>query len=503
MHSGGLTHVKASDTLDQLQAYAGNVTFGDSAGIGVATTVVVRNGNVDAHVSSGASLTVGSLTVEAIQSVSGILVAGAGAGGGDAAIAGSVVVDVQSDSTSATIDGTTNASGDVKSLATEHTTITSVAGQLAIGGSAGVGVGVDVEVLTKDTEASIAPSASVTTTSGGNVEVESASTENMISIAAGLAVSGSASVAVNAGISVYSITTGATIGNGAQVVADGTVAVTADEGLKLDIIAGNIAVGGAAGVGLAGAVPVITKTTNAKIDDNANVTGLGNGGGVSVNTGSYTLTATDTRFDGASVTSNSINLGFDQGLQTGDAVIYDDGGGTAIGGLTQGDQYFVVTSDGQHVQLADSYAHATALSPTVLSLSPGAGESHRLVPTNSAQPTAQNNPYFSPSDVSGNSITLPYTLGLSSDDPVVYGAGGGAPIGGLTDGGTYYLSGTPRTAAALRRPSSSPRPRAAARSRSTSTQATGRAHSIVKQGKMPSPDASAFGPSLSRRRSTP
>ena len=107
VHSGGLTHVKASDTANQLQVYAGNVAIGDSAGIGVATSVIVRNGNVDAHVSSGAQLTVGSLTLEADQTVDGIVVAGAGTGGGDAAVAGSVVVDVQNDHTTATLDGTT------------------------------------------------------------------------------------------------------------------------------------------------------------------------------------------------------------------------------------------------------------------------------------------------------------------------------------------------------------------------------------------------------------
>ena len=61
--SGGLTHVKASDTLDKLQMYAGNVAIGaSSAGVGVAATVLVRKGNVDAHVAKGANLTVGSLT---------------------------------------------------------------------------------------------------------------------------------------------------------------------------------------------------------------------------------------------------------------------------------------------------------------------------------------------------------------------------------------------------------------------------------------------------------
>ncbi len=37
-----------------------------------------------------------------------------------------------------------------------------------------------------------------------------------------------------------------------------------------------------------------------------------------------------------------------------------------------------------------------------------------------------------------DTITLPYTLGVSNDDAVIYSAGGGTPIGGLVDGGEYY-----------------------------------------------------------------
>ena len=45
--------VKASDIADKLELYAGNISFGDSAGVGVAVVVLVRDGIVDAHVSSG------------------------------------------------------------------------------------------------------------------------------------------------------------------------------------------------------------------------------------------------------------------------------------------------------------------------------------------------------------------------------------------------------------------------------------------------------------------
>jgi hypothetical protein len=131
--------------------------------------------------------------------------------------------------------------------------------------------------------------------------------------------------------------------------------------LTLNIIAGNVAVGGTAGVGVAASVPVLTKTTTAKIGSYAQVTGKGNGGGLTVETGQYTVTPTDNRFNGANVSGNTINTGIDLGFQTGDAVTYDPGAGTAIGGLATGTVYYVIRRDdinAHTIQLADSYCHA-------------------------------------------------------------------------------------------------------------------------------------------------
>ena len=38
------------------------------------------------------------------------------------------------------------------------------------------------------------------------------------------------------------------------------------------------------------------------------------------------------------------HLGADHGLKTGDAVVYSKGTGTAIGGLTDGTTYYVITT---------------------------------------------------------------------------------------------------------------------------------------------------------------
>ena len=299
-------------------------------------------------------------------------------------------------------------------------------------------------MITKDTEATIAPFASVTTTGAGNVTVGASSQETIIQVAAGLAVGGSAAVAVNAGVSVYSITTDATIGTHASVIADGSVGVTADEALQLDIVAGNIAVGGAAGVGVAASVPVITKNTNATIGDFATVTGAGNGGGVTVNDGSFTVIGQDTRFNGAHVSGDTIDLGYTDGFATGDTSSTTTATPaaaptTATRSAASRPATSTSSSSSTRTRCSSPTAKAHALAGHQIHITPGSGESHRLVPTDEGTSHADSSPRFDPStDVSGNTINLPYTLSVSTGDQVVYGAGGGTPIGGLTDGATYY-----------------------------------------------------------------
>ena len=89
-----------------------------------------------------------------------------------------------------------------------------------------------------------------------------------------------------------------------------------------------------------------------------------------MNDGSFTVTGQDTRFNGAHVSGNTIDLGYTDGFTTGDEVIYDDGNssgstanGTHIGGLTPGNVYFVIVVDPTHVKLAASVADAKAGTP--------------------------------------------------------------------------------------------------------------------------------------------
>ena len=105
-------------------------------------------------------------------------------------------------------------------------------------------------------------------------------------------------------------------------------------------------------------------------------------------------------------------------FQNDDEVLYDIGGGVAIGGLTDATNYFVVNRTGSGFQLsATSGGSAIDL-------------------------TANNEVNFDGDDaavvvVASDKIVTANTF--SDGDEVVYSAGGGVAIGGLTDGSNYFI----------------------------------------------------------------
>ena len=474
------------------------------------------------------------LGVTADQGENLLAIAVSGAGGNSAGVAGSVVVDVQTNTTTAHIDPNATVDGPsagASVAANDATSILSIAGALAIGGTAGVGAGVDVEDVSKDTEAWIGNKAHVTTS--GTVTVDATSSEDVTSIAVGGGFGGTAAVNVNVGVSVFTITTKAFIDggplatDGAVVNAGGSVGVSANERLSLDVIGGNISASGTAAVGAAAAVPVVTKETHAYIGDHAHVNARG-GSGVSADTGSVSLQGVDTHFDPSSGViegdGSTLNLGFTHGLTEDERVVYDNGGASDIVGLTSLETdanrvYYVHKVSDTEIQLMTTPGgHASGgklTCPTAglvcgLSAPSTHGELHRIVPTDKAGVREDQSPRFNPGSTTdlalgSNTITLPYDLGANTGDKVVYSSGGGDPIGGLVDGGTYYAiistsgnptvlqladskchatgssddcGGSPGTVTAI----------------DLTSRGSGRAHSIVKDGQAPTGDSTEAGP---------
>jgi co-chaperonin GroES (HSP10) len=71
-------------------------------------------------------------------------------------------------------------------------------------------------------------------------------------------------------------------------------------------------------------------------------------------------------------------------FETGDEVDYSDGGGTAIGGLTDGETYYIVKTGANTFKLAASLEDATAETPVTIDLTDGVGAAHTLTLTSGA-----------------------------------------------------------------------------------------------------------------------
>lgn len=102
----------------------------------------------------------------------------------------------------------------------------------------------------------------------------------------------------------------------------------------------------------------------------------------------------------------------------GDEVLYDVGGGVAIGGLTDATNYFIVNSSATEFQLA-----ATS-----------GGSAITLTANNSVTVDSEDTAVV---DTTNDKIVIANTF--SDGDEVVYSADGGTAIGGLTDGTNYFI----------------------------------------------------------------
>ena len=77
--------------------------------------------------------------------------------------------------------------------------------------------------------------------------------------------------------------------------------------------------------------------------------------------------------------ADTIAFGTPHGMSTGDAVVYRNGGGSSIGGLVDGETYYVIDVDNTHVSLAATLSDATStVKRPILLTSTGSGSSQGL-----------------------------------------------------------------------------------------------------------------------------
>jgi len=111
-------------------------------------------------------------------------------------------------------------------------------------------------------------------------------------------------------------------------------------------------------------------------------------------------------------------------LVLGSKVVYNNGGGTSIGGLTSGNPYFIVKVNNNIVKLASDKAGQNVVNLTAL------GTGTQSITTSAVD--------ISNSGATANSISIP-NHGFTTGELVQYDSVGQAAIGGLVSGNPYYI----------------------------------------------------------------
>jgi hypothetical protein len=276
--SGDNVNVTASDTLNIIDG-AGALSGSSSAAIGAAGDVEVIGTSsnpltVTAAIAPNASVTASNnANVTATQSQSIVSVAVDGGASGDATVVGSGAVLNINTQTTAASNGNVGV-GNVFDVNADRTgDITTVAGDLAISGNAGVGLSISFVDKTDSVDASIGGG----TINAGGLQVSATGDDTLIPIAVGGAVTGSVSVAGSSVVNLLNPTTqayigGATINAGSQ---GASVDATSNTNITLSLV-GVLSGGGDAGIGAAADVDKTNKTTTAEIESNSNVESTGN-----------------------------------------------------------------------------------------------------------------------------------------------------------------------------------------------------------------------------------
>jgi hypothetical protein len=274
-------------------ALATGVGLGGTVGIGAAASVVTVNNVTRAALADGNSAsavkidTGGAVNLTAAATQTGSTITAAGGAAGTVGAGAGAAVYVLGTTTEALVGayaqiGQTNSPSRLTVEATDVTDLTTVAGALGGGGTAGIGAGAAVGVVGKTVTAQIGNNANVKAT---DVRVAAHSAETALTTAIGFGVGGTAGVA--GAVTVYSVdnATTARIGTGAKVLATNNVAVLASDDVDIAFISGTGAGGGSAAVGAAASVAVVSNSTLATIAGNASVTALGQGAAINYVTG--------------------------------------------------------------------------------------------------------------------------------------------------------------------------------------------------------------------------
>ncbi|HEY3919271.1 MAG TPA: PKD domain-containing protein, partial [Stellaceae bacterium] len=413
--TGGDVSVNATESGD-IEALSVGLEGADQNAAGGSISIAVITDTVVASIAGAATVTAnGSVRVKGkndatVGAVSGQVAIGLGGTGFGASVTTAVVVN----SNSAFISGDADVSGtqgvDVDANTDQNLTVFAIGG--AVGSENGIAGSATVTVVNDTTlsyidspDSSALADAGVSAGTGsgtaGDVQITAENTFNLLGTAGALTFGGDAGVGVGADAGVVTRTTKAYIGNNAKVTADGSVIVeaSATEGVDSFSIAG--AGGGDVAVGLTAGVSVMNLTALAYIDSDATVIARDN----------VIVSAADQT--GVTLVSGNIT-------GAGDVAV---GIGAGISVLNKDTEAYIASD-------ATVTAQALGTATTVNSGSFGAPSSNN---------TQSDNVNFTTSSVNfGNDEITANGHGLQTGDEVTY-SGANDPLGGLDDGGLYYV----------------------------------------------------------------
>jgi 6-phosphogluconolactonase (cycloisomerase 2 family) len=425
--SNGATTVNARDSVSVTAQAKENVIsiaggIGGSSGFAVAGSLswvgmdLQTQANIEGPVTvlAGGNVLVGADDETTVVNVGGSVAIGtgsAGIGGGG----GVVIIDklTAADIGGATVDGLANGSDTVSGIpnanwpgsggtgalrgvaveANSSETVTNVGGSAGGASSVGIYGGVTVESVDSVTSATLSGGARINQHAGAGstqaVDVSATNTMDVVSWAGALAFGGSAGVGAGVDVGSMHNNTTAIIGADSVVAAQGAVSVNALDDWTFN---GHAVAGAASGsAGIAGSVVVynVGGGVNTSYQTDSNGDGVINSADASSDVGSSSIGSfLDQSFanDIASLsvpvalptfnsrtavdaTNDTIELG-GSGYATGQTVTYNAGGAPAIGGLTDGQTYYVIADAADPTRISLAATLADALNGTRIALTP-------------------------------------------------------------------------------------------------------------------------------------
>ena len=271
INTAGKLTVSAEDTAG-IRSIAGNVALSSGqVALGVSAAYNVIDNTSEASIDT-ATVSASDVLVEATEDADIESLAVAGGASSKVAVAGSLAINKINNVTKASAKNATllTISNDIYIHAKDASGIASGSGGISGSGSVAVGVAGSYNTIGGSTTAAV---------SGGNlqsdnVRIKSEHTGSLEAIAVSGAISGRGAGAGSVAINTIKGTTDAYVNDGAQILAQNNVGVIAESDEQITIAAGSLGVGIAgAGLGVSMAVNHIKGTTASYIDD-ASVTGL-------------------------------------------------------------------------------------------------------------------------------------------------------------------------------------------------------------------------------------